>query len=607
MFPALGLAYQAHGSWELPEGQQFFLAWNCVVAWLGILVTLSAFQWSGKGTVPIIWSLGELKTMCAVAVLIFGGFAHGFLALLKGAEFDPLPVFLQLAVLGDAEPFRDLDMLENKSLGQFLTGCLFLLVVALGFTIGVLNLFIAVQGDAYDHAREIGDSIFLKERAGTCRDVLLLPRLPFKVPAPRLCSFMVNICGSTMFVVLLFFNERAEITAALLLLTILLGRALLMPEHGEALDNKYLWICSKVTSYNSDELLRCLQREELSQSGRMQSMKQHVDLHFEAVNERLHRIEACFTNRLERLEMLASGIEPFEQTMSSNSKSPSGSQTPNTPNRSGRSVPQGPGSQKKFFPLSQRNYRRGSTIGATSSVGIISAQVGRPRMLLDDSSPYHSGEGVAEHVIVEDSLPSRQLSKITPLSKEDVMPDLATPSTDDIAWTNHEDLKVIDENEIMKKAQSPTTIFERSIRTLEPTSPTTPSFASGFPSPMHAEEGHPQGEMIQHLSDVLRRGTHSGPAAQCEFNPPPRSTGPSNGLGMAPAFHLPPSPASESPVCESGLLGLMQNPAPPSKQPAGLSFDSPVNFNGSTESSSIKEWSDVNDTPMYKVQPWIQP
>jgi len=153
---------------------------------------------------------------------------------------------------------------------------LFLLTVVV-FCMCVLNLFIAVQEQAYDLAQESAFVEFIRERAGVCLKALVqlnLPRAWLALRYPCLTAGVVLATGLTGAVVLVITTGWVWPSALLGLLAVLLGDLVLLQRPwqnhsgchrwpcrecrgGQAPSQNFLWICHRA-DFDETKLFRHL-------------------------------------------------------------------------------------------------------------------------------------------------------------------------------------------------------------------------------------------------------------------------------------------------------------------------------------------------------------
>eukprot|EP00930_Biecheleria_cincta_P056252 TRINITY_DN42403_c0_g1_i1.p1 TRINITY_DN42403_c0_g1~~TRINITY_DN42403_c0_g1_i1.p1 ORF type:complete len:1122 (+),score=150.55 TRINITY_DN42403_c0_g1_i1:88-3453(+) len=232
--------------------------------WLMLMWTCRAFNWAGPKIMPIMEaSMAPMTGILAVTGFCFLGFWHSFAALQLGhggmENIEVLLASVRLLLLGDGDGIDAvLALYDGAKEGNAVT-FVFLSVSVLVFCICVLNLFIAVHGEAYDEAQEKSFTSFLQQRVGVCLHAFLMPRWPPprcpRLQNPKLCSLGVYLLTLVAWALLVFQTSYHPVFAsAALVLGSLLAEALMMqlPWDGREEKKHFLWICFR-SDYDEKE------------------------------------------------------------------------------------------------------------------------------------------------------------------------------------------------------------------------------------------------------------------------------------------------------------------------------------------------------------------
>lgn len=181
IFLMLALVYWSHRDSRLSAMPEL-LSIIVLSRWCQLAYTFRAFPWAGQKILPIMRSFQPTGGIFLVTVFFFAGFLHAFLALeLASKAPEPTKVILaafRLLLLGDGDGIDVvLGLGDAENEGSWVTISFFVAAV-FGFCICILNLFIAVHGEAYDSAQERAQTSFLQERASICNQCLLRPHWP---------------------------------------------------------------------------------------------------------------------------------------------------------------------------------------------------------------------------------------------------------------------------------------------------------------------------------------------------------------------------------------------------------------------------------------------
>jgi hypothetical protein len=163
--------------------------------WFMIISNVRVIRVVGHQVLPLVNSIAPLFGITTVIVLFFMTFFHAFMALELSSERslrDNMSVFLGafgLLLVGDGGGIETVLQLggEENSTGNPWTVTLYVMSVIV-FVVILLNLFIAVHGEAYSTAHEKTECCFFQERADHCLRCWLRPHWP-----PTICG--KKICG----------------------------------------------------------------------------------------------------------------------------------------------------------------------------------------------------------------------------------------------------------------------------------------------------------------------------------------------------------------------------------------------------------------------------
>jgi len=256
--------------------------------------------------------------MIIITLVTFFGFMHAQLALKQQDGVVDMTLALyevfRTLMAGDSSGMLwNLQSMGNEY-GNFLTWC-FLVGSVFLFGVCVMNLFIAVQGEAYDSAQEHMKALFLQERAIICLRGFMHPyvRSDCRVQVFVVVAIVVLLAGwgGLVFLSMHVSWLHAIWPTLLLLAAMLLGDAALLQrrwEHGADDDApRYVWLC-----HRSDWLE---DREGMSISdevGRYSSVRRAIEQNgADRLLPYLHRIE----ERLARIEERQAKMEDRQARM----------------------------------------------------------------------------------------------------------------------------------------------------------------------------------------------------------------------------------------------------------------------------------------------------
>jgi len=295
--------------------------------WIQLTYTFRAFPLVGQKLLPITQCFVPMSGIVFIAVFVFCGFLHAFVALNSVVEgTDRLPIhdvfvdIFRLLFLGDGDGIDTALWLGERSLWPtFYKTCLLLFSVII-FSICILNLFIAGTSEAYERAQELSMTSFLQERASICLQCLFRPSLRWGRIRGRHRSFMCCLLAIVSLPVwLLMLTVTAlhpVVPSAFLLLVISLVDAILLHHSwGHAQSNgKYLWICHRV---DYDEASLCLSDVDSGTQidGRLASLKQDSMVKHRRVMQRVENIQRDVRGVSKRLACLDDQISVVSTTL----------------------------------------------------------------------------------------------------------------------------------------------------------------------------------------------------------------------------------------------------------------------------------------------------
>lgn len=159
------------------------LAGASFIRWVKLMTSLSAYSVLGPQLLAITTSFWKISGMTTVLIFYFLAFAHVFAALrvtISGTAKTIYEVALnsiKLLLTGDGDGINFALALGGRHEDGDLVTLLWLLAAIFLFIICVLNLFIAVHGEAYGEAAEMETENFYSNRAKVCKQVMMSPSL----------------------------------------------------------------------------------------------------------------------------------------------------------------------------------------------------------------------------------------------------------------------------------------------------------------------------------------------------------------------------------------------------------------------------------------------
>eukprot|EP00928_Gymnodinium_smaydae_P090217 TRINITY_DN74051_c0_g1_i1.p1 TRINITY_DN74051_c0_g1~~TRINITY_DN74051_c0_g1_i1.p1 ORF type:complete len:922 (-),score=163.59 TRINITY_DN74051_c0_g1_i1:140-2905(-) len=308
--------------------QMDFLAWprmfaiQCYFRWWRLLYSLRVFPQFGTRLLPILQSFRAMGPMTILAGFLVLGFYHACLVLRKNAlrfraeevdciGFDDctwlvtLSEVFRLFVMTDGEVYAPMLAIHGSQSAPGGGSEDYVLAIAVSVSVFmlcvfILNLFIAVHGEAYDIAQERAKAAFSQDRAGVCLDGLLQPcwqgryiSRPYSAVALVVLLTLVSVAF-----LLEVPNSRATLFSAS---TLLLGcgvmtDAILLQrpwrETGASGEKHVLWICFRKSWHESQDFTGLGGNNHLGNiEGRLSSLRNEAKLNFKNMN---HTLQALY-------------------------------------------------------------------------------------------------------------------------------------------------------------------------------------------------------------------------------------------------------------------------------------------------------------------------
>lgn len=287
--------------------------------WLMLMWTCRAFAWAGPRIMPIMEaSMAPMAGILAVTAFCFLGFWHSFAALQLGhggmENIEVLLASVRLLLLGDGDGIDAvLSLYDGQKEGSAVT-VVFLAVAVLVFCICILNLFIAVHGEAYEEAQEKSFTSFLQQRVGVCLHAVLMPSWPPprcpRLQNPKLFSLIVYLVSLSVWAVLLFQTNIHPVFASVVLaLGCLVAEALMMQlPWDKREDNKhFLWVCHR-SDYDENEFCPT---ESFAQTldGRLGHLRKISQSMHRKLGNNVSELKKQFEDQSDGLDASVTGIE----------------------------------------------------------------------------------------------------------------------------------------------------------------------------------------------------------------------------------------------------------------------------------------------------------
>jgi len=310
----LVLLYMTFQDYKIEEWH-IFLAGIILGRWVMLTWTCRAFGWAGQRILPILQaSFVPMAGIMLVTTFIFAGFGHAFAALTTGgANTDQLEVLIgtiRLLLLGDGDGVNTvLALYDGVETGSVVT-FVFLCAAVTVFCICILNLFIAVHGEAYDTVQEVAHISFLQERAAISLQCLLMPKWPpvgwgsaYYLSNPVRVAVGVYVLSFALWIILLLSDElHASVASAALLLGVFLAECILsqLPWEKEVGHQHFLWVCHR-KDYEEEEHIEESAPVE-GGGGRLGSVKSNARVLHNKMEKNLAKLMGDFDRKSRGLE-----------------------------------------------------------------------------------------------------------------------------------------------------------------------------------------------------------------------------------------------------------------------------------------------------------------
>jgi len=316
----LGLAMM-----HLSQHDLFVEAWSTLLAvtvmgrWVMLTWTFRAFVWAGEKILPVLQaSFVPMGGILLVTLFIFAGFWHSFAALTLAQglldQYQVLLATLRLLILGDGDGAAVVLGLYNgdEDLGSHITFVLWFIAV-IAFCICLLNLFIAVHGEAYGKAQETAHISFLQERAAICLHCLLMPsflpsRWQSQASHPKSFCVLIYVLTFATWAILVWYQSLHPWVAAgaLLLGSFIADLVLLrLPWRKEDSEKLFFWICHR-DDIDDDP---AIPSESFEDGLRLSAEQKEVSVRSTRVSMKLGDLKSSVEAQRYRVEMDLSSLE----------------------------------------------------------------------------------------------------------------------------------------------------------------------------------------------------------------------------------------------------------------------------------------------------------
>eukprot|EP00928_Gymnodinium_smaydae_P022950 TRINITY_DN19119_c0_g1_i1.p1 TRINITY_DN19119_c0_g1~~TRINITY_DN19119_c0_g1_i1.p1 ORF type:complete len:986 (+),score=90.98 TRINITY_DN19119_c0_g1_i1:425-2959(+) len=300
--------------------------------WWHVLFTLRGFELFGRRIMPILQSFKSMISIGVITLLIFLSFLQFYVVITErfltddGLSKVMFEVFRTLLV-GDSDGMKWMLVLGENHYGRYFTW-FFLIAELFIFYIAVMNLFIAVQGEAYDRAQEHTKAIFAQARAQICIRSFLLPYLP-SGRRWRMAAIVLIVIFALCWFILIPRKVHVVWPFSSLVLAMLLGDMCLLQRpwrevskvdkgrEGTVSDN-LLWICHGADWEEDREILNMcdevsrfsgIRQSIFSAAGdtlqQVQELRSVVERHGQALQKQADQLELVgrtFDQRMTKLE-----------------------------------------------------------------------------------------------------------------------------------------------------------------------------------------------------------------------------------------------------------------------------------------------------------------
>eukprot|EP00933_Yihiella_yeosuensis_P004679 TRINITY_DN109068_c0_g1_i1.p1 TRINITY_DN109068_c0_g1~~TRINITY_DN109068_c0_g1_i1.p1 ORF type:complete len:402 (-),score=46.51 TRINITY_DN109068_c0_g1_i1:79-1173(-) len=293
-----------------------FMAILVLGRWLQLTWTCRAFKWAGQKILPILnATFGRMSGIFLVTLFILAGFVSAFLALELGSEnpvnYSVLLGAVRLLLLGDGDGIDVVLQLGGAPQEGTWFTFVFLCFAVVTFCVAILNLFIAVRGEAYDNAQEKAHTSWLQERAAICLQCSLRPSWPPSFLSS--CRFpnraVVYVAGLLVILPIWVNLLRVpqldpSVPSFLLLLWMVLGDSILVqrPWDKDKQDQYYLWVCYRADYDESKYWPSEADGDSIDMHGRFAGIKRDAQRKFQKMTSDIDEVRNYVADTSEGLE-----------------------------------------------------------------------------------------------------------------------------------------------------------------------------------------------------------------------------------------------------------------------------------------------------------------
>eukprot|EP00930_Biecheleria_cincta_P025020 TRINITY_DN17856_c0_g1_i2.p1 TRINITY_DN17856_c0_g1~~TRINITY_DN17856_c0_g1_i2.p1 ORF type:complete len:832 (-),score=126.52 TRINITY_DN17856_c0_g1_i2:71-2566(-) len=237
----------AHALFHVTDGQgvarlneeqagRALLAAASFIRWVKLMTSLSAYSFLGPQLLAITTSFFQIGGITTVLVFYFCAFAHTFAALRVTLNNSAKTIYevalnsVKLLLTGDGDGINFVLQLGGRPEEGDQITLIVLTAAVFIFVLCVLNLFIAVHGEAYGKAAEMRQENFYAHRAAVCVRVMMQPSLKCCCSCDALIVYwMIMLPGFAIWAALVNVpaNEMRYVAAAQLLVHLLCADAVL--------------------------------------------------------------------------------------------------------------------------------------------------------------------------------------------------------------------------------------------------------------------------------------------------------------------------------------------------------------------------------------------
>jgi len=201
--------------------------------WIQMLYNMGVYRCLDIGfkIVPIFQSFFQVTGIALITLFTFLAFLHAFAALDDPEELSVSDLLLnvfKLLLVGDGDGINYVLSLGGRPDNGALATRALLYFGVIIFCVCILNLFIAVHGNAYDVEKSRVVESFYCNRAWVCLVGMLQPRCRCSLPMPSLLCYLLMQCvGIPVWAGLLYSPIHPTFGSAWLLVSLSLGDAVL--------------------------------------------------------------------------------------------------------------------------------------------------------------------------------------------------------------------------------------------------------------------------------------------------------------------------------------------------------------------------------------------